>query len=85
MRRSRALPRFLSAVLQLGNYMNAGGEPARAVNLSSLRKLRETRAFDKKTTALEFLVQVESHIVSDTFVTRGSLMPKCPCSPLYRC
>ena len=56
---SKRLRGLLQIVLELGNRMNQGHgekENAKAVTLESLLKLRELKAFDKRTSALEYMV-----------------------------
>ena len=56
---SSSLRKILGLILHLGNTVNAAGVqgkcPASAIQLSSLLKLNQAKAFDKKTTFLEFV------------------------------
>jgi len=66
-RASKHLKTVLEVVLTIGNQLNKGDEDGdgdkkqvRAVTLSSLLKLSQTRAFDKKTTVLQYMVRLVS-------------------------
>lgn len=54
--------KILGIVLNLGNRLNTAGpvtkEPAEAVTLDSLLKLNQPKAFDKKTTFLQYIARV---------------------------
>eukprot|EP00742_Colponemidia_sp_Colp-10_P015565 GILJ01017777.1.p1 GENE.GILJ01017777.1~~GILJ01017777.1.p1 ORF type:complete len:492 (-),score=79.56 GILJ01017777.1:28-1359(-) len=48
---------LLQYILYVGNYLNQGsGQPARGISLSSLDKLTDVKANDKKQTILHFLI-----------------------------
>ena len=66
-RASKHLKTVLEVVLTIGNQLNKGDEDGegdtkqvRAVTLPSLLKLSQTRAFDKKTTVLQYMVRLVS-------------------------
>ena len=54
---SKKLRVILGVVLKVGNQLNQGGK-TRAFTLDSLLKLSTTKAFDNKTTVLDYLVKV---------------------------
>jgi len=58
---SSRLRKVLGIVLELGNRLNTAGSRrgrARAITLNSLPKLKQAKAFDKKTTFLHFVAKV---------------------------
>jgi hypothetical protein len=59
---SSRLRKVLGVILNLGNRLNTAGavkkEPALAITLESLLKLNQLRAFDKKTTFLQYVASV---------------------------
>ena len=57
---SRRLRRLLTIVLKIGNTLNAGGSAptVEAFTLDSLLKLEHAKAFDNRTTILQYLVAV---------------------------
>lgn len=59
---SSRLRKILGIVLNIGNRLNTAGpatkEPAEAVTLESLLKLNQPKAFDKKTTFLQYVAGV---------------------------
>merc|ERR1740124_1562015 len=60
-RTSERLHKMLGMILTVVNQINTGGEdgnPALAFNLDSLMKLGEAKAFDKKTSVLEYLAKI---------------------------
>ncbi|CAJ1945969.1 unnamed protein product [Cylindrotheca closterium] len=62
LRNSDRLKKLLGIVLELGNKLNTAAQgpedKANAFDLDSLLKLKETKAFDKKTTFLNYIVSI---------------------------
>jgi len=53
---SLKLKKLLAIILKVGNQLNHGGNEAHAFTLESLLKLNQSKAFDRKTTILHYLV-----------------------------
>jgi hypothetical protein len=72
-KRSTRLKKILSVVLKLGNKLNAGSSKVAAFTLDSLVKLKDSKAFDKKTTVMQFLVRLLERHDPDTLSFRKDL------------
>merc|ERR1711957_154003 len=59
-RKSVTLKKLLAIILKLGNYINTGGkgDSGAAFKLESLLELGKARAFDKKTSVLQYLIRL---------------------------
>jgi len=72
-KKSSSLKKILSVVLKLGNKLNAGSSEVAAFSLDSLIKLKDAKAFDKKTTVMHFLVRLLERHDPDTLSFRKDL------------
>lgn len=68
---------FLRYVLETGNFMNAGGYAgdAKGFKISSLNKLRDTRASNPRVTLLHYLVEEAEKRDKDALAFVGELYP----------
>lgn len=57
-RMSIRLKKLLAIILKVGNQLNHGGGEAHAFTINSLLKLNQSKAFDRKTTILHYLVML---------------------------
>ena len=59
-RESIRLRKVMALVLRIGNHINTGGSGklAKGFTLAALLKLQEAKAFDKKTTVLQYLIKI---------------------------
>ena len=59
-RESSRLRKVMALVLRIGNHINSGGSGklAKGFTLAALLKLQEAKAFDKKTTVLQYLIKI---------------------------
>ena len=55
---SLRLKKLLAIILKIGNQLNHGGSEAHAFTIESLLKLNQSKAFDRKTSILHYLVLV---------------------------
>jgi hypothetical protein len=60
------LKKLLAVVLKLGNKLNVGAKQVNAFTLDSLIKLKDSKAFDKKTSVMQFLVRLIAKQEPDT-------------------
>lgn len=57
-KKSDRLRSMFGMILKLGNKLNAGGDQVQAFTLDSLLKLKDAKAFDQKTTIMQYLVRL---------------------------
>ena len=57
-KKSDRLRSMFGVILKLGNKLNAGGDQVQAFTLDSLLKLKDAKAFDQKTTIMQYLVRL---------------------------
>ena len=72
---SKGVATLMNLLLDLGNALNSNGRnrTAKGFTLDSLAKLRETRSFNGKTTALHYLVAIiEKHMLLATTIQTGA-------------
>jgi len=70
---SLRLKRLLAVVLKLGNKLNVGANQVKAFTLDSLLKLKDAKAFDKKTSVMQFLIRLVQSQEPDTLDFRNDL------------
>ena len=57
-KKSDRLRSMFGVILKLGNKLNDGGDQVSAFTLDSLLKLKDAKAFDQKTTIMQYLVRL---------------------------
>jgi len=67
------LKRLLAVVLKLGNKLNVGANQVEAFTLDSLIKLKDAKAFDKKTSVMQFMIRLVQNQEPDTLDFRNDL------------
>jgi hypothetical protein len=70
---SLRLKKLLAVVLKLGNKLNVGAKQVNAFTLDSLIKLKDAKAFDKKTSVMQFLIRLVQRQEPDTLNFREDL------------
>lgn len=70
---SSRLKKLFSVILLLGNKLNAGSNEVAAFTIDSLNKLKDAKAFDKKTSVMKYLVQLLQRQDPDTLDFRKEL------------